>query len=84
MALSTSFAGEQRLRVGDTLTATVGTLKGQRLIVGSIYRDSQAIGTQVLIPRTLYAKAIPAVYQKSYAASSSSRRAPTPTGCAPS
>ncbi|GAB3590994.1 ABC transporter permease [Angustibacter peucedani] len=68
VALSTTFADEQHLGVGDTLTATVGTLKSQKLTVGAVYEDSQAIGTQVLIPRSLYAKAVPAVYQKSYAA----------------
>lgn len=68
LAVSQSFATEQRLTVGDTVTATVGTLRAQRLVVGAVYQDSQAIGSQALVPRALYAKAVPAVYQKSFAA----------------
>lgn len=68
MAVAGAFAKAHRLSVGDEVTATVGVLKGQRLKVGAIYQESQAIGSQVLIPRGIYAKAVPAVYQVSYTA----------------
>jgi putative ABC transport system permease protein len=68
MAVSDTFARDQRLALGDEVTATVGVLRGQRLTVGAVFRESQAIGSQVLIPRELYKRAVPAAYQVSYAA----------------
>jgi putative ABC transport system permease protein len=68
MAVSHSFASDHHVAVGDRLSANVGTLPGQRLTVGAIYTDSQAIGTPVLVPRALYERAVPVASQVSYAA----------------
>jgi putative ABC transport system permease protein len=68
LAVSRSYAETNQVRVGDTLTATVGVLPGTRLTVGAVYDDSQAIGTRMLVPRRLYASAVPPAYQTAYAA----------------
>ena len=68
LAVSRSYAEAHSVGVGDSLTATVGVLPGTTLTVGAVYDDSQAIGTQLLVPRPLYAKAVPKVYQTAYAA----------------
>jgi putative ABC transport system permease protein len=47
-------------RLGDTVTGMVGTLKDEPLVVGGIYRDSQAFGGHVIVDRTLYTAALPA------------------------
>jgi putative ABC transport system permease protein len=46
--------------VGDPLTGDVGTLTGERLVVGGIYEDSQAFGSHVIVDRSLYLAALPA------------------------
>jgi putative ABC transport system permease protein len=46
-------------KVGDSLSGTVGTLSGERLVVGGIYRDSQALGSHLVVDRSLYADALP-------------------------
>lgn len=68
VALAHSFATQHHLGVGDTITADVGTLPGQKLTVGAVYADSQAVGTPLLVPRALYERAVPAANQVSYAA----------------
>jgi putative ABC transport system permease protein len=68
LAVSRSYAETHHVAVGDTLTAAVGVLPHSTLTVGAVYDDSQAIGTQLLVPRPLYAKAVPAAYQAAYAA----------------
>lgn len=46
--------------LGDPLTGTVGTLSGEALVVGGIYRDSQAFGAGgVIVDRSLYEAALP-------------------------
>ncbi len=52
-------AGDQGWKLGDSLTATVGTLGGESLVVGGIYEDSQALGVHVVIDRSLYVAALP-------------------------
>ncbi|MEO9140045.1 MAG: ABC transporter permease, partial [Jatrophihabitans sp.] len=49
--------------VGDSLSATVGTLSGESLVVGGIYRDSQAFGSHLILDRSLYTAAVPANQQ---------------------
>lgn len=44
--------------VGDSLTGTVGDLSGETLIVGGVYRDSQAFGSMI-VDRSLYDAALP-------------------------
>jgi putative ABC transport system permease protein len=68
LAVSRSYADAHGVGVGDTVTATVGVLPDTTLTVGAVYEDSQAIGMQLLVPRPLYAKAVPAAYQSAYAA----------------
>ncbi len=46
--------------VGDSLSGTVGTIKGEPLVVGGIYRDSQAFNSHVIVDRSLYDAALPA------------------------
>jgi putative ABC transport system permease protein len=50
-------------RLGDTVTAVAGTMKDEHLVVGGIYRDSQAFGSHVIVDRTLQAAALPANQQ---------------------
>ncbi len=50
-------------RVGQALSGNVGTLTGERLVVGGIYRDSQAFGSHVIVDHSLYAAALPAFQQ---------------------
>lgn len=45
--------------VGDSLSGTVGTLSGEPLVVGGIYKDSQAFGSHVIVDRSLYDAALP-------------------------
>jgi putative ABC transport system permease protein len=68
VAISHSFASQHHLAVGDPITADVGTVPGQKLTVGAVYTDSQAIGSAVLVPRSLYERAVPAANQVSYGA----------------
>jgi putative ABC transport system permease protein len=68
MAVSADFADKHRLAVGDVVPVTVGVLPRRPLRIGAVYRESQAIGTDVLVPRALYAGAVPATYQTSFAA----------------
>jgi putative ABC transport system permease protein len=68
MAVSRGYASQHHLAVGDTVEASVGTVPEQRLVVGAVYADSQAIGSPVLVPRALYERAVPAANQVSYAA----------------
>jgi putative ABC transport system permease protein len=58
-----STATRRGWHVGDVLPATVGTLTGRRLVVAGIYADSQAFGTPVIVDRSLYEAAVPAVRQ---------------------
>ncbi|MEO6880118.1 MAG: FtsX-like permease family protein [Mycobacteriaceae bacterium] len=50
-------------RVGDSLTGVVGTLSGEPLVVGGIYRDSQAFSSHVIVDRSLYNAALPTSLQ---------------------
>ncbi len=52
-------ASDRGWNVGDSLSGTVGTLSGERLVVGGIYKDSQALGTHLVVDRSLYAAALP-------------------------
>ena len=68
VALSHGFATDHHLSVGDVVTATVGISRNQKLQVGAVYTDSQAVGTPVLVPRALYERSVPAAQQVSFAA----------------
>jgi putative ABC transport system permease protein len=68
LAVSEAFADKHRLAVGDRVPVTVGVLPRRTLKVGAVYRESQALGTDVLVPRALYDGAVPAAYRTSFAA----------------
>ncbi len=68
LAISTTLAREQRLSVGDKVTAGVGVLPNQQLRVGAVFADSQIVGTGLLVPRALYAEAVPSAYQTTFTA----------------
>ncbi|MCW2819303.1 MAG: transporter permease, partial [Marmoricola sp.] len=53
-------ARDRGWHVGDTVTGTVGTLRGEGVRVGGIYHDSQAFGSHVIVDRSLYDVALPA------------------------
>ena len=77
-------ADAQGWRLGDTVTGLVGTIKGEPLVVGGIYRDSQAFGSHVIVDRTLYAAALPATQRTTPASSCGQSRGPTSARCGPS
>ena len=68
LAVSTSLAQEQGLAVGDTVSARVGVLPAAQLRVGAVFEDSQIVGSDLLVPLALYAKAVPTAYQTTFAA----------------
>jgi len=45
--------------VGTVVTATVGTLTDHRLTIGGVFKDSQALGTEFIVDRSLYDQAVP-------------------------
>jgi putative ABC transport system permease protein len=60
MLVDQTTASAQGWRLGDTVTGMVGTIKHDPLVVGGIYRDSQAFGSHLIVDRSLYATALPA------------------------
>jgi putative ABC transport system permease protein len=58
-----STARDRGWSVGQTVTATVAALRDQRLVVGGIFEDNQVVGGQVVVPRELYTRAVPAAQQ---------------------
>jgi putative ABC transport system permease protein len=52
-------------QVGSTLTATVGSLTGQQLTVGGIYKNNPVLGP-ALAPRSLYLRAVPPAWQSDW------------------
>ncbi len=68
LALSRTFAAEQGVRVGDQVSARIGVLAEQTLRVGAVYEDSQLVGSNVLVPRSLYAGAVPQALRTTFSA----------------
>jgi putative ABC transport system permease protein len=60
LLISESAAKDHGWKVGTTLTATVGTLRDQKLTVGGVYKDNQVLNGQLLAPMSLYTEAVPA------------------------
>jgi putative ABC transport system permease protein len=56
-------AQRQHWSVGSGLTARVGSLGGQLLTVGGVFKDSQLIASNFVIDRSLYLRAVPAAQQ---------------------
>jgi len=50
-------------KVGQTLPASIGTIKSQQLRIGGIYEVNQALGSPVIASRALYTKAVPQAQQ---------------------
>ncbi|GAA3612728.1 ABC transporter permease [Kineosporia mesophila] len=64
VVVSRTAADDRGWKVGDTLTAEVGTRKNQSLTVGGIIDDSQALNNpNMIVPLDLYAKTVPAAQQ---------------------
>jgi putative ABC transport system permease protein len=58
------FAKDHALAVGSPLTASIGTLPGNRLTVGGVFAKSQVLNDPaMIIPRPLYERATPAAQQ---------------------
>ncbi|MEP7089307.1 MAG: FtsX-like permease family protein [Nocardioidaceae bacterium] len=52
-------ASSRGWKVGDSLSGAVGTLSGERLVIGGIYKDSQALSSHLVVDRSLYVAALP-------------------------
>jgi putative ABC transport system permease protein len=68
LAISATFAAEQKLALGDSVSARVGVLPAQSLRVGAVVADNELAGSDVLVPRELYSKAVPAASQVTFLA----------------
>ncbi len=68
IAVSDTFAKKQGLRVGQDISADVGVLPAEKLTVGAIYAESAVIDSPILVPESLYDRAIPAAQQLSFSA----------------
>ncbi|MCW2817066.1 MAG: transporter permease [Nocardioides sp.] len=55
-----STAAEQGWSVGDEVSATLGVLTGEELVITGIYEDNQGFSLHVLVDRALYEQAVPA------------------------
>jgi putative ABC transport system permease protein len=64
--VSSSFARDHDLTTGDTLTATVGVLPDQRLKIGGVYAVNQAIGANLVVPRSLGEQAVPSAHRTDF------------------
>ena len=63
LVVSETTAKDNNWSVGSPVKATVGVLRDRNLTVGGIYEDNQVLGGNLVVPRSLYAKAIPAAQQ---------------------
>jgi len=52
--------------VGSPLTATIGSLTGQKLVVGGVFQDSDFLDSSFLVGRDLYAKALRVAQQEDF------------------
>jgi putative ABC transport system permease protein len=67
VVVSRQLAKDHALAVGKTITATIGTLKNQRLTIGAVIGDNQVLNNPgVIIPRSLYTQAVPPAQQGDY------------------
>jgi putative ABC transport system permease protein len=61
--ISQNLADARGWKLGTTLDAGIGTVKRQSLTVGGIYEDNPILGSQMLVPRDLYARVVPKASQ---------------------
>ena len=67
VVVSRGLAKDHQLAVGQTITATIGTLKDQRLTIGGVIGDNQVLNNpSLVIPRSLYTRAVPPAQQGDY------------------
>jgi len=67
VVVSRQLAKDHGLAVGQAITATIGTLKDQRLTIGGVIGDNQVLNNPaVVIPRSLYTRAVPPAQQGDY------------------
>lgn len=65
--VSRSLAKDKKLAVGQAITASIGTLKDQSLTIGGVIADNQVLNDPgMVIPRSLYTRAVPAAQQGDY------------------
>jgi len=57
--LSETLAKDRGWALGQSITATLGTLKDRSLRVGGIYQDNQVLSGAMIVPRALYREAVP-------------------------
>jgi putative ABC transport system permease protein len=60
-------ADEQGWAPGTRLTGTAGMLTDQTLVVGGVYAKNQIFSSPMIVPRSLYEKAIPVAQQGAFA-----------------
>lgn len=65
--VSRSFAEDAGLRVGSSVRADVGSLKGQQLRVRGVFADNNVIGAQAIYSPQLYDRAVPRSLQGDFA-----------------
>lgn len=65
--ISQNLADEEGWKVGTTVDAGIGTIKKQALTVGGIFEDNEVLAGQLVVPRELYTKAVPAALQGDFA-----------------
>src|SRR5262249_47170386 len=61
--INATLAKNRHWQVGSTFPATVGTLKNVPLTVGGVFKDNQVLNGQMVLPRALYQRAVPAAQQ---------------------
>ncbi len=61
-------ADQRHWTVGSTFTSTIATLKDRTLTVGAVATANSLLGAQLVVPRTLYAEAVPESMQGEYQA----------------
>ncbi len=65
--VSSSLARDKKLSVGQQLTASIGTLKDLPLTIGGVIADNQVLNNPgVIIPRSVYTRAVPVAQQGDY------------------
>jgi putative ABC transport system permease protein len=58
-----STAAARGWQLGEDLTGRAGTLTREKVVVGGIYRDSQAFSSHMIVDRSLYLAALPVSQQ---------------------
>lgn len=63
LVVSETTAKDNKWSVGSSVKATVGVLRDRNLTIGGVYEDNQVLGGNLVVPRSLYTKAIPVAQQ---------------------